>query len=566
VIKLRDYQLDTIHAIYAAWDRGVRRPMATLATGLGKTIIFSWMINELIDSGQRPLVLVHRDELVRQTVDKIRMIAPSTQVGIVRGSQKEFDRPATVASVATLGRPRTLDRLSPETWTHIIVDECHHAAAPSYGRILDHFTDALAVGFTATPARGDGVGLGGVWDEEVIRRTVLWGIVNGHLVDVRGHAVTVDGLDLATVARSHGDYAGGPLGEAMVQAGAGPLIAAAYRNHARLPSGDLRKGILFAPDVPSAEAFATDLNAAGIRTAAITGDTPAEVRQRRYADVRDGRLDMLSSCMVLTEGFDLPAMSCAVIARPTQSQPLFAQMVGRVLRPSPGKADALVLDVCGIGGEHQLVSVADLSMAGAVEESDPELGPIYDDESLLEAMVRQESEIVSDALGRRIRGTLAAKSFELFDKSEHAWLVTAGGVYFVPTRCGLMFMTPETRPGHDPSTVRLGKTATQRRVRGVARDVRNPSRPGDPIHPAQWGWVHEGLSQGIAMAWAESIASELDPSIASRKSSWRRGNQPATDTQLAQAVRAGIVVPDGISKSDLADMLTVHYASMILDK
>lgn len=374
-MELRTYQAEAIAATVAAWRTGMTRPSIVLATGLGKTVIFTRLARGMHALGYRPLVLVHRDELIRQTVAKFKATDNSLTVGVIQGKTLEVaDADVVVASVQTI--VRRLDRIHPNRFDVVIVDECHHAAADTYMRILEHFGcfdgTAKALGVTATMGRGDAKGLGTVWDDVVFERDILFGVQGGFLCPAEVRTVRLAGLDTDRIkAGADGDLAAGQLAKAMTSAEAGPTIAQAYVEYARGATG-LRRGILFAPTIEMAQAWAADLWRAGVRTSVITGATKADDRQATYADLEAQRIDCIASVMVLTEGFDLPAVEVAVIARPTRSMALLTQMVGRVLRPSPatGKTSALVLDIVGAMGSG-LARTVDLSIPGPEKDEAP---------------------------------------------------------------------------------------------------------------------------------------------------------------------------------------------------
>ena len=156
-IELRPYQQDALTAIEAAALRGVRRQVVSLPTGSGKTVIFAHLILAL---KARTLILVHRDELIRQTLDKLHMVAQGTalDIGVIKADRDEHAGDIVVASVQTLQRASRLHRLA-QTFGLVVVDECHHAMPDnSYGRILTHVgawhdDGPLTVGYTATPFR-----------------------------------------------------------------------------------------------------------------------------------------------------------------------------------------------------------------------------------------------------------------------------------------------------------------------------------------------------------------------------------------------------------------------------
>src|SRR5690606_38763980 len=222
-------------------------------------------------------------ELARQAMDKIRSVAPDLNVGLVKAESNETDADVIVASVQTLVNPDRLSQISGVDL--VVVDEAHHAAAPSYKTVLQglgSWEGTRTVGFTATMSRSDDLGLGDVWEDVVFHKDIMWCIINNFLVDVEAQTLEIDGLDLASVARSRGDYQEGQLGEALEASGAGPVIAKAYKDHA----GD-KQGILFTPTVATAYAFADDLADQGIVTEVVTGETPVEERQAIFERYRN---------------------------------------------------------------------------------------------------------------------------------------------------------------------------------------------------------------------------------------------------------------------------------------
>lgn len=242
----------------------------------------------------------------------------------------------------------------------LVVHNCHHAAADSYGRILEALgagsaDGPLLFGVTATPDRGDGRGLDDLFDEIVFSYDILWGIRSGYLADLRGVAVRIESFDLAGVKVSRGDYAAGDAGRALEAAGGPAAIVNAWRQHA---SG--RRTIVFCATVANAEHVAAEFVAAGVPAGFVSGETPLDRRRDTLRRFSTGEIQVLANCAVLTEGYDEPRVDCIVVARPTRSRALYTQMVGRGTRRHPDKADCLVLDVVGATDEHSLVTVPSL--------------------------------------------------------------------------------------------------------------------------------------------------------------------------------------------------------------
>lgn len=540
-LKLRDYQQAAIDAVFKAWSDGIQRPAIVLPTGAGKTVVFSHLIREFrnsvlfADGRSRVIVLVHRDELADQAIAKIRAVAPDLRVGKVKASDNDIRADVMVCSVQTISRMSRLATLQSAQGGSgavglIITDECHHAAAVSYKTVYAAFPDALQLGVTATMARGDGVGLGSTWEEVVYSRSILSMIGSGHLVDVKAQTVTVDGLDLGSVKTSRGDYQAADLGEAMEESGAQHVIAKAYAEHA----AD-RQGIVFTPTVATAEQTADALTLAGITALPVSGDTPRDERREMYERFRRGDCQVLVNCMVLTEGFDAPWASCAVVARPTRSQPLYVQMVGRVLRPwaQGGKKDALVLNLNGAGGK--LSTLIDLQ-PGAVEK-------ILPGETLAEAVEREEAEASSLAKRGVPKFELKSRHVSLFEASKTAWLTTAGGVMFINAGEWCYFLWP-SREG-EPGTWDVCRKH-KAWDRGVAEAT-----------------DHGGLPVELAMSWAEAEAETNGSFSVHRAASWRKGKP--TDKMIGLGYRLGIQAPDQMSKAELSDAIDVAWRSSELD-
>lgn len=539
-IHLRPYQREAINAVTAAWAEGIRRPAIVLATGLGKTVIFSQLASEFIErTGHRVLILVHRDELASQAMDKIRGIAPHLSVGKVKAQDNDVHASVVVASVQTLSRPARLKDLL--EWQEsagpiglIITDECHHSVSPSYVKIYDAFPDAVQLGVTATLARGDGIGLGSVVDEVVYERSIAWGIKKKFLSPVRGVAVRAPDLDLSRVKKSGGDYQADDLGRALATCGALDAIPKAYAEHA-----SDRSGVVFSPTVETAEYTAEVLREAGITSAVISGTTPRDERARIFEDHRTGRVQVLSNCMVLSEGWDGPHTSCIVMARPTQSNPLYIQCIGRGTRTYPGKTDCLVLDIVGAGATNKLMSLVDLE-PGMFPETKPcdvcDRTPCVcpcsgcgGPRPCAACSERPELELV--------KGT--TEEVDLFAGSTQSWLMTRGGVLFIPAgEGGEVLLWQSQTPG--------------------LWDVVHAPKAG------KWIRLHEALPLGTASAWAESEADDLAGFNVRKTASWRK--KRPSEAQLDFAAQLRIDLPKDVRSGELGNLISVALASKRIDR
>lgn len=250
-----------------------------------------------------------------------------------------------IASVQSLAR--RLDKFEKNEFDTIIVDEAHHAIAPTYQKILNYFTPRLVLGFTATPNRGDNLGLSKVFDKIIYQKDIRWAIKNNFLVDIECLRVNI-GYDISQVARRMGDFAIGELSTAMNIENCNKAIAEAYYKHAK------GKTLIFATTVDHALAIADTIKGAK----AIVGDT--KDRQEILEEFRNGDLQCLVNCMIFTEGADIPNIETIMIARPTQNDSLYTQMVGRGLRLYENKEKLRLIDLVGVTGRANICSAPSL--------------------------------------------------------------------------------------------------------------------------------------------------------------------------------------------------------------
>jgi DNA repair protein RadD len=341
----RSYQQEIIGTVWKTIDDGVRRVLMVLPTGGGKTIIASDIIGAAMERTWRVLILVHRRELVTQMSRKLH--AGQIDHGIIQAGFSPRALPhVQVASVQTLhARAIRSERISLPGANLIVVDEAHHIRARTWTEIIEAYPDSAVLGLTATPCRGDGRGLGGVFHALVEGPGVKQLTDLGHLVPAVYYAPYRP--DLKGVKISKGDYAENQLAAKMDHA---DLVGDIVTHWLKL--ADHRRTVVFATSVAHSVHIRDSFRAAGIMAEHIDGATPVEDRDRILAKFAAGTVEVVSNCMVLTEGFDCPEIGCIVMARPTKHMGLFRQMLGRGLRPAPGKADCIILDHSGAVFEH----------------------------------------------------------------------------------------------------------------------------------------------------------------------------------------------------------------------
>lgn len=326
MLRLRDYQLAAIAAVEGAFaDRPVA--MLQMATGLGKTVVFAEIVRRR--NNGHALVLAHREELVFQAANRLGTSA--IEMGPQRAGPSADIVVGTVQTVS-----RRLRYFPPEQFSLVVVDEAHHAAAGTYRRIIQWFRqnpDCRILGVTATPQRHDGQDLESEFGKPVFRYSLTDGIEDGWLVPVEEFITTDVTVKLENVKVRGGDYALDAI-EGQIQ------DLQNVEAIAKVAADCDGKVLVYTPGVESAIRVCDAINRkVGELAAVVHGGTEREERRRIIDEFRSGKLRYIVNCLVLTEGFDEPTVDTIIMARPTKSRVLYAQVMGRGMRPLPGVTD-----------------------------------------------------------------------------------------------------------------------------------------------------------------------------------------------------------------------------------
>lgn len=543
MLDLRPYQERALNNIEKAEREGVHRPLVVHPTGTGKTVVLSAAARRRQERG-RSLVMVHRDELAGQTIEKIGWQAPELSTGLVKAESNEVGADVVIASVQTGHRDNRLtqilasqDKYGP--FGTIIVDEAHHAPAPSWTKMLTGLGafnpyGPLAVGFTATPERDNGKTLG-VWEKVVDYMSIREAIFEGYLVPILPAVVVETQMDMTKVRKTGGDYSDGDLGREIEESGAIAQMADAVVQHAHD-----RKGVAFLPTIRTSELLAEALRARGIRAEHVDGTTETGERKAILARLKTGETQWVTNCAVLTEGFDEPSIDSVLIGRPTRFHGLYVQMAGRGTRLSPGKKNLLIIDIVGASQRHELVGVVDLGLDldeqrdKKDEEGERQPCPTCGEPCevkghrcglcyrYLPRSLTAKGETRHDNCRTRVAGTV-----DVFGSSRLSWLPVGPG-WVLGAGKEVVIMVPEGTDTWRLAAYESGK-----------------------VHV-----LHDALPSDWAMGIGEDRAKAFQK-LAERQARWR--NRPVTDVQRGRLLREGLpekMLPRVRTQGEAADLVT----------
>ncbi len=332
MMDLRPYQEQAVSDAREAFRSGAKRLLITCATGGGKTVLASSIIRSAEQLGSRVIFLAHRRELLQQTSEKLMRFG--VHHGLVQaGVPMKLGCRVQVASVQTL--VNRLEALQPPDL--LFIDEAHHATAGSYQVLLNHYARAKVIGLTATPWRLDGKGLGELFDGHVNAATPYDLFTQGYLAPVR--CFTFKPIETKDIAVTAGDFNAAALtSRALERAIVGDVV----RQYVDNCTG--QRAVLFACTIAHSKAMVQAFQDAGVPAEHIDGNLEPKLRDGVLARLREGSTHVLCNVNVCTEGWDLPELEVCILARPTLSEALYLQMVGRALRTHPSKEYARVHD------------------------------------------------------------------------------------------------------------------------------------------------------------------------------------------------------------------------------
>lgn len=435
-MKLRPYQEKAVAAVEAEFSRGVRSTLIVLATGCGKTIVFSHLAAREVIRGGRVLVLAHRGELLQQAIDKLRA-ATGIEAGLEKAEETsvvacdEIPYTVVVGSVQSMKSHRRLDRFSRDEFSLIVIDECHHALTGTYRAVIDHFPNARLLGVTATPDRGDLRSLSEVFETIAYEYSIVDAIRDKWLSPVYVQTVPLR-IDLSGVAVQSGDFQAASLGSAL-----DPYLRQICREIKERCHD--RKTIVFTPLIATSRKMLSIFGEEGVANVReVNGESPDRADTLQwFSDAPPGCV--LLNSMLLTEGYDEPSVDCIVVLRATKVRALFVQMVGRGTRLAPGKKNLLLIDFLWLTASHDLCRPACLlsdnpEVCETITKkqegkgcAELELSPETLEDAQSETVKKRE-----DALAKRLAAQ-SRKKGKLFDALQFAELTGVTNLSDAPT-------------------------------------------------------------------------------------------------------------------------------------
>lgn len=571
-IQLREYQEECIQAVLSYLAAGHKRLGVSLATGSGKTVIFTHLIDRIPPTGSasQTLILAHRRELVEQAARHCELAYPHKHVEIELGSHHASGAAdITVASIQSITSGDRLQKFDPARFKLVLVDEAHHIVSPTYLHLLEHFrlrhaadwshaNPPALVGVSATFSRFDGRSLGAVIDHIVYHRDYVDMIEENWLSDVVFTTVEIK-ADLTKVTSSaSGDFQTAALSKAINTDETNDLVVQAWAAKARGRSSTL----VFCVDLSHVTSLTAKFRANGVDAQFVTGDTPPKVRSARIDAFRNGHYPVLLNCGVFTEGTDIPNIDCVLLARPTKSRNLLVQMIGRGMRLHTGKDNCHIIDMVAAlsSGVVSSPTLFGLDPGEVIEkESATSLTAIKERKDIERQREEEAAEIKTRTVARSMPGSITFTDYDsvhdliadtsgdqfIRNLSQNAWISVGEGKFILTTNKGnyLVIEPPEKEGGHFRA----------RYYWKLPADKKVKSPYGTPRV------VAEGDSLEHVVHAADTFASEAFEFIwISKNQAWRRS--PASQAQVdflnKSRPKEDHLKPEDVSKGKAGDMIT----------
>ncbi|KAI5837632.1 P-loop containing nucleoside triphosphate hydrolase protein [Morchella snyderi] len=593
-LQLRAYQEECIRAVLEHVSLGERRLGISLATGSGKTVIFTQLIERLTHptrptTATQTLILVHRKELVEQAASHCRRHYPHLTVEIeMATAHASGTADITVASIMSVVSGERIGKFDRERFKLVLIDECHHAVSKGYLKCLEHFGLAEArggaagvgvggfgadtpvlVGVSATMSRFDGLKLGKVLDRIVYHKDYMDMIADNWLspckfTTAQTHVDLSDVRDAGT-----GDFNLSDLEHAINTKETNNVTVRSWLQKASNPD-DRRSTIVFCVNIQHVNDLCDTFRAHGIDARPITSNTLLQVRRERLEEFRAGKYPVLVNCGVFTEGTDIPNIDCVLLARPTKSRNLLVQMIGRGMRLFAGKTDCHIIDMVGVlkRGIATVPTLFGLDPDELIDELSPEQLKRLKEKREREAEKRQQElqlrrqrEEEAAAAAREAAGVHFTDYGNVFDLlkdaresnhirrlSQYAWVTISAGKHVLPLKGGHYLKILREKDG-------LGRVGTFILIEHTK------------LPPELTGAKTFLSNKRVVMECADSLADIIQgaDTLAGKRQArnillhnapWRK--RPASESQISflEKFKDKYTIPDGLTTGQAGDIIT----------
>lgn len=334
-----EVQRDALRFLVETRDAGFRRGLVVMATGLGKTFLAAFDSAQL--GAKRVLFVAHREEILLQAENTFQRIHPHLRVGQYNGSRKEVDVDLLFASVQTLGKSHHLDNFLPDHFDYIVVDEFHHAAAPTYRKLITHFQPRFLLGLTATPERTDQSDILSLCDDNLVFRCNLFhGVEQKILCPFSYYGIYDESVDYNEIPWRNGRFDPDSLSNKLA------TLARAKHAYNQWREKAQSRTLAFCVSIKHANFMADRFQKEGVNAVAVYGGSETD-RSEALEQLEKSEIQIIFSVDLFNEGVDLPAIDTVMMLRPTESKVLFIQQLGRGLRRHQSKDCLVILDFIG---------------------------------------------------------------------------------------------------------------------------------------------------------------------------------------------------------------------------
>lgn len=336
-ISPRPAQHEALEALDDAMAEDYSRAMVVLATGLGKTYLAAFFAAKF----KRVLFVAHREEILYQAKHSFEHVHPDRTNAFYNASEKKTDADFIFASIYTLGSQYHLDRFAADAFDLIVVDEFHHAAAPTYERLLNHFEPKFLLGITATPDRMDNKDVYAICDGNVAISIHFLDAIERNWLSPFQYYGVYDDTDYSAIRWLGTRYDEEELMQVQLQEDFAGKILAAWKQYKQT------RTIVFCSSVRQAIYMSEFYRKNGVRAIALHGGSPSDQRKAARARLNNGELEVIFTVDLFNEGVDIPRVDTLLFIRPTESLTVYTQQIGRGLRIADDKSHCVIIDFIG---------------------------------------------------------------------------------------------------------------------------------------------------------------------------------------------------------------------------